>query len=140
MKRSKLLFAVSLILILSFPILPQETAIRNSLEMQACFETLQRGLNSDNVGLKAGCAYMVGELRCQRSVITLLQILHNCPSEELRILAALSLFKIGDSRGIFAIKQAIKFDESKRVQRMCEIFYKASNQESFENNINIAVN
>jgi hypothetical protein len=139
MERSKLLFAVSLILILSFPILPQETAVRNSSEMQACFETLQQGLNSDNVGLKAGCAYMVGELRCQRSVITLLQMLHSCPSEELRILAALSLYKIGDSRGIFAIKQAIKFDESKRVQRMCEIFYKAYNQDDPENILNVAV-
>jgi hypothetical protein len=140
MKRSKLLFAVSLILILSFPMLPQETAVRNSSEMQACFETLQQGLTSDNVGLKAGCTYMVGVLRCQRSVITLLQILHSSPSEELRILAALSLYKIGDSRGIFALKQAIKFDESKRVQRMCEIFYKAYNRESPENNINVAVN
>jgi hypothetical protein len=140
MKRSKLLFAVSLILILSFPILPQETAVRSSSEMQACFETLQQGLNSDNVGLKSGCAYMVGELRCQRSVITLLQILHSSPSEELRILAALSLYKIGDTRGIFALKQAIKFDESKRVQRMCEIFYKAYNQEGQENNINVAMN
>jgi hypothetical protein len=83
---------------------------------------------------------MVGVLRCQRSVITLLQILHSSPSEELRILAALSLYKIGDSRGIFALKQAIKFDESKRVQRMCEIFYKAYNRESPENNINVAVN
>jgi hypothetical protein len=140
MKRLKLLFAVSLILILSFPLLPQETAVRNSSEMQACFETLQQGLNSDNVGLKAGCAYMVGVLQCQRSVITLLQILHSSSSEELRILAALSLYKIGDPRGIFAIKQAIKFDESKRVQRMCEIFYKAYNQEGSENILNVAVN
>jgi len=83
---------------------------------------------------------MVGELSCQRSVITLLKLLHDCPSEELRILAALSLYKIGDSRGIFAIKQAIKFDESKRVQRMCEIYYKAYLQGNDNNTINVAIN
>jgi len=140
MKRTKLLFAVSLIQIFSFQILPQETADQNSSEMEACFKTLQQGLNSDNLGLQAGCAYMVGELSCQRSVITLLKLLHDCPSEELRILAALSLYKIGDSRGIFAIKQAIKFDESKRVQRMCEIYYKAYLQENVDNTVNVAIN
>ncbi len=140
MKRSIILFAVSLILIFSFQILPQETADLNSSEMEACFKTLQQGLNSDNLGLQAGCAYMVGELSCQRSVITLLKLLHDCPSEELRILAALSLYKIRDSRGIFAIKQAIKFDESKRVQRMCEIYYKAYLQGNDNNTINVAIN
>ena len=59
------------------------------------------------------------------SLLIPLDILHNNQSEELRILAALSLYKIGDSRGIYAIKQAIKFDESERVSRLCETFYKA---------------
>ena len=140
MKRTTILFAVSLILIFSFPILPQETAELNSSQMEACYETLQQGLNSDNYGLKAGCAFMAGEIRCQRSVVCLLKILHNNPSDELRILAALSLYKIGDARGIYAIKRAIKYDESKRVQRMCEIFYKAYIQESPNSTINVAVN
>ena len=140
MKRSILLFAVSLSLILPIQIIPQETAGLNSLQMEACYETLQQGLNSNNEGLKAGCAYMAGEIRCQRSVVCLLKILRDNPSEELRILAALSLYKIGDARGIYAIKQAIKYDGSKRVQRMCEIFYKAYVQESPNNTINVAVN
>lgn len=140
MKRNALLFAVSLLLILPFQIIPQETAGLNSSQIEACYATLQQGLNSDNEGLKAGCAYMAGEIRCQRSVVCLLKILHNNPSEEFRILAALSLYKIGDARGIYAIKQAIKYDESKRVQRMCGIFYKAYIQGSQNSNINVAVN
>lgn len=140
MKSLIFLFAVSLFLLFSIQILPQETADQKSSEMQQCFQTLMQGLNSDNIGLQAGCTYMVGELACQRSVVCLLKILHNCPSEELRILAALSLYKIGDSRGIYAIKQAIKFDESKRVQRTCEIFYKAYLQQSTEKTIDVAIN
>jgi len=139
MKRSIILFAVSFSLLLSFRIFPQETASKNSAEMEACFKTLQQGLISDNEGLIAGCAYMIGELQCQRSVISLLGILHNNPSEELRILAALSLYKLGDSRGIYAIKQAIKYDESKRVQRMCEIFYAAALQQPVSNSSNVAL-
>ena len=140
MKRTIILFAVSLSLILTFQIIPQETAELNSSQIEACYKTLQLGLNSDNEGLKAGCAYMAGEIHCQRSVVCLLKILHDNPSEELRILAALSLYKIGDARGIYAIKRAIKYDGSKRVQRMCGIFYKAYVQESPNNIINVAVN
>ena len=139
MKRLIILFAVSFFLLLSFRIFPQETATKNSEEMEACFQTLQQGLKSENYGLKAGCAYMIGELRCQRSVITLLSILHDNPSEELRILAALSLYKLGDSRGIYAIKQAISYDESKRVQRMCKIFYKATLQQLVDNSTDVAL-
>ena len=140
MKRSTILFAVSLFLLLSIQILPQETAKLNSSEMEACYKTLQQGLASENLGVQAGCAYMVGEVSCQKSVVCLLKILHNSPSEELRILAALSLYKIGDSRGIFAIKQSIRFDESKRVQRMCDIFYKAYIQKKSIDDIEVAVN
>ena len=140
MKSRIILFAVSLILLFSFQILPQETADQNLLAKEACFKTLQQGLSSDNIGLQAGCTYMVGELCCQRSVICLMKLLHNSSSEELRILAALSLYKIGDSRGIYAIKQSIRFDESKRVQRMCEIFYKAYIQEKSIDDVDVAVN
>jgi HEAT repeat protein len=140
MKRSIILFAVSLFLIFSFQILPQETADQNSSKKEACYETLQLGLNSNNLGLQAGCAYMLGELCCSRSIIKLMDILHNNPSEELRILAALALYKIRDSRGIYAIKQTIRFDESKRVRRMCEIFYKAYIQDKSIDDIEVAVN
>jgi HEAT repeat protein len=125
MKSKIVLFAVSLILIFSFQILPQEIADQKISAKEACIKTLLEGIGTDNKGLQAGCAYMLGELCCDRGVVTLLDILHNNQSEELRILAALSLYKIGDSRGIYAIRQAIKFDESERVSRLCETFYKA---------------
>jgi hypothetical protein len=82
---------------------------------------------------------MSGELRCERSIIPLMKMLHNSESEELRILAALSLYKIGDSRGIFAIKQSIKFDESERVQRMCIIFHNAYLGGDTENTMDVAL-
>jgi hypothetical protein len=125
MKRMTTLFAVSSFLLFSELLFPQEIANLNSQANEACIKTLFAGINSGNEGLQAGCAYMFGEICCNRAVISLLEILHNNPKEEMRILAALSLYKIGDSRGIFAIKQAVKFDESERVSRLCEGFYKA---------------
>jgi hypothetical protein len=90
------------------------------------FENLLIGTKSCNKGLCASCVYMMGELCCKKSVIPLLSILHNAECEEIRILAALSLCKIGDARGVFAVKRSAIFDESERVKRLCDLFYRAT--------------
>ena len=88
-------------------------------------ENLLVGIQSGNKGLCASSAYLLGELCCNKSVIPLLSILHNAECEEIRILAALSLCKIGDARGIYAIKRSGIYDESERVRRLCNLFYRA---------------
>ena len=82
-----------------------------------------KGTESDNLGLKISAAYHLGERKSQKAVIPLMDALRTDSSPEVRIMAALSLFKIGDERGIFAIKKAIKFDENEQVKQMCGIFY-----------------
>ena len=139
MKRSGLLFSVSLTILLFTQTFSQEIADKDFLAKENCIKTLIQGINSDNLGLKAGCIYMIGELCCDRGVIPLLDILHTNPSEEMRILAALSLYKINDSRGIYAIKQAIRFDESERVSRLCEKFYRAYLQGTNSSSLNVAL-
>ena len=88
-------------------------------------ENLLTGMNSCNKGLCASCVYMIGDLCCKKGVIKLMSLLHSAECEEIRILAALSLCKIGDGRGIFAVKRAAVYDESERVKKLCGIFYKA---------------
>ena len=86
-------------------------------------ESLMMGLKSDNIGLQSSSAYMIGELQISQATIPLLKILHNEKNEELRIAAALALYKIGSPIAIYAVKQAIKFDASKRVSKLCANFY-----------------
>jgi hypothetical protein len=86
-------------------------------------ETLIMGLNSSNVGLKSSSAYMIGELKLTEAIIPLLRILHTEKNEELRIAAALALYKIGSPVAIYAVKQSIRFDESERVSKLCSSFY-----------------
>lgn len=88
-------------------------------------ESLLLGMSSCNKGLCASSVYMIGDLCCKKGVIKLMSLLRNADCEEIRILAALSLCKIGDSRGIFAVKRAATYDESERVKRLCGIFYRA---------------
>ena len=138
MKRIILLFSVSLTILLFTQTLSQEIDEIKFPPKENCISTLIQGLNSDNPGVRAGCIYMFGKLCCDRGVIALLDILHSDPSEELRILAALSLYKINDSRGIYAIKQAIRFDKSERVRRLCKTFYKAYLQGTNNDGLDIA--
>lgn len=81
------------------------------------------GVKSDNYGLRTSSAFLLGEFQADESVIELLGMLHNEESDDARIMAALSLLKIEDERGIFAIKQAVKYDKSERVRKICEKFY-----------------
>ena len=130
MKRIRILFSVSLTILLFTQTFSQEIADKDFPTKENCTKTLLQGINSDNPGLKAGCIYMIGELCSDKGLVPLLDILHNDASEEMRILAALSLYKIRDSRGIFAIKKAIRFDQSERVSRLCKIFYKTYLQDT----------
>lgn len=81
------------------------------------------GINSTNTGLRASAAHMLGEIKYRKAVIPLMRMLKTEKQENVRIVAALALYKIGDERGIFAIKQAVKFDRSEKVRRFCAIFY-----------------
>lgn len=100
--------------------LPTTTELKNR---EGVVKSLLMGIKSDNYGLRTSAAYMVGELKISEAVIPLLRMLRDESSEEARIMAAVALFKIADARGIYAIKQAIRFDDSLRVSKMCEKIY-----------------
>jgi HEAT repeat protein len=85
--------------------------------------SLMNGLKSENLGLKTGCAYMIGELQISNAIIPLMKILREDKNEEVRIAAALALYKIGSPMAINAVKQSIRFDDSERVSKLCANFY-----------------
>ena len=97
---------------------------KNELQMNRTISSLMDGLNSDNMGLKSGSIYMLGELKVSESVIPFMKILKNQNDEELKIAAALALYKIRDSRGMYAIKRSGKFENNERVRKICNLFYK----------------
>ena len=125
----KLLFFLMMllaVLFLSKDLFSQPVPIlANQLNEKQISENLLIGMQSCNKGLCASCTYLMGEFCCKQGVIPLLTLLHNAKCEEIRILAALSLCKIGDARGVFAVKRSAVFDESPRVKKLCYLFYKA---------------
>ena len=63
------------------------------------------GLNSDNHGLKVSSAYFLGDMKSHKAVIPLMKMFRNEKNDGAKLVAAWSLLKIGDSRGVFLVKR-----------------------------------
>jgi len=114
---------VLVITVISFGMVKPHPVKKNAMDRDLVITNLMNGINSGNQGLRLSSSYFLGELKSDEAVIPLMRILKSDENEEARIMAALSLVKIGDARGVFAIKQAINFDSSERVKKLCSIFY-----------------
>lgn len=100
------------------------TKVKKRVTEDMIEESLLTGAKSSNEGLKISSAYYLGETKSSTAVIPLMAILRDDPNPQARVMAALSLFKIADERGIFLIKNiANKDDENETVKKMCQIFY-----------------
>lgn len=86
-------------------------------------ENLLVGLSSENQGLKLSSAYFLGEIKSDKAIIPLMNLFHNSKEFCARQVAALALFKIDSKRGMYAIKQAIQFDENPQTRKICSILY-----------------
>ena len=90
---------------------------------QQAVQNLLIGLASENDGLRRSSAYILGEIRSDDAVIPLMRALKSGTDEKTQIVAALSLCKIGDARGVFAVKQEARFSENSRVRNSCSWFF-----------------
>ena len=86
-------------------------------------QNLLNGVSSTNDGLRRSAIYQLGELQAEDAVIPLMRVLRNCTDERCRVAAAWALCKIGDERGVYAVKQAVRFDDSQKVKLHCAWYY-----------------
>ena len=106
---------------------PAKAGEPTSEEMKArmckAIPNLLIAVQSDNAGLQESAAYLLGEFKCESAVIPLMGILRGSDRESAREVAALALCRIGDERGLYAVKRAVTFDQSERVRARCAWFY-----------------
>lgn len=82
-----------------------------------------RGLSSDNLGVRKSAAFFLGEMKSSKAVVPLMNILKTEKDEPLRIIAAWSLIKIGDFRGINLVKHVSENCDCHSVKCLCDFFY-----------------
>jgi len=100
-----------------------KTDLRSEQKYAQAEANLLVGLRSDNLGVRESAAYLLGELKSTKAVIPLMSALRNAQHESTRIVAALALCRIGDARGVYAVKMAAQFDDDRSVQKRCAWFY-----------------
>ncbi len=140
--KKKIIFFVLSLIVMQLQIFAgdKSSAEKKKIDKEVILNLLE-GVNSDNYGLRLSSAFYLGEYKASEAVIPLMKMLHDEQTEEARIVAALSLMKIGSDKGVYAVKEASSLDNSKRVRRLCILFYNAhqNGMTSDESqNINIA--
>ena len=125
MKRGKLVIVALLVTLAVGGRAVANDGVDKKSESRKCAatENLLIAIKSDNDGLRESAAYLLGEFRCTEAVIPLMGILRCESCSTGRIVAALALCRIGDPRGVYAVKQAVQFDDDAAVQQRCAYFY-----------------
>lgn len=80
-------------------------------------DNLLKGINSNNTGLVTSSAYFLGEMESDKAMIPLLRLAKNGSTEESRIIAGLSLYKIHSKIGMFRLKGLAESDDSELVRK-----------------------
>jgi HEAT repeat protein len=99
-----------------------EPEVITARDRDASIQTLLTRVCSENATERYAAAFALGEGRIGEAVVPLLKMLHN-GTEQCRIVAALSLCRLGDERGIYAVRQSALMDESPKVRALSAFYY-----------------
>ncbi len=122
MKKS-FLTILSLVLLFAVSLSAAEN-LNKKITNQQIEENLVVGLQSDNVGLRVSCAYLLGEIKpSEKAILLLMSTLRNDPDPRAKTMAALTLVKLEDERGLFLVKNQCKYNDDCKVRKMCHHLY-----------------
>ena len=123
MKKSTNFLAILLVFVYASSVMAKESNLPPNVNKTLVEDNLFVGMASDNLGLQRSCALMLGKIQSDRAVVPLMAVLHTRADENIRIAAAWALCNIGDARGVYAVKMAVKYDASPKVQATCAWYY-----------------
>ncbi len=130
MKTLVFVFLVSSLLFT--PILTAGSGPKSPLNTTSIAENLTQGIESDNEGLRISSATMILEFidnsivkpdDFSKSLIPLLRMLDNGKTESERMTAALTLYSLDNSIGIYRLRGAARFDQSEKVRSVSKNLY-----------------
>lgn len=123
-----LIFILSFLLIAKEPVKPASSyndfTVFTEDELVLIEDNLLTGVKSKNSGLQTSCAYFLGEMKSSKAMIPLLILTRTGATEEARIIAGLSLYKIHSKIGMYRLKGLSKSDESELVRKVFDRIYK----------------
>ena len=104
-----------------FPQADKEISV--SAKYEAIETNYLTGLNSNNQGLKVSSAYFLGNIKSHKAVIPLMKMFRTEKNDGAKLVAAWSLLKIGDSRGVFIVKREAELGDCDGINCMLHQLY-----------------
>lgn len=101
-------------------------------DKSAAVDNLTNGIQSNNSGLSVSSALVLYDLINEgyiesdygsKALIPLLRLLENGETDEVRISAALALYKLGNGIGIYKLRGVALFDDNEKVSTICKNLY-----------------
>ena len=129
MKKSVVLFAVFFIFFAANAFSQQVASLKSNIvsEKIAKYKIIEgnylSGLSSDVHHLKVSCAYFLGDIKSQKALIPLMKMFRTEKDPGAKLVAAWSLLKIGDPRGVYLVKSSINNNEYKTINSMLSVLY-----------------
>lgn len=81
---------------------------------------------AENAVAKGEIVYQLGEMEAAEATDKLIEVFETADHQGLRVMAALSLAKIGDEAGLDVVKRAAFNDANDYVKKMCGVIYVAN--------------
>ncbi|MBI9070355.1 MAG: HEAT repeat domain-containing protein [Melioribacteraceae bacterium] len=86
-------------------------------------------IQHENDGVRSSGVHYVGKYKVEEAIPLLCKILKEDKNLRIRKLAAYSLFRMNDSKGLFAIEEALRFNDNKEVRLFCSTIFEISLRE-----------
>ena len=122
MKRTTLI-PVILFAVLALPTLGNAQDKIRAYYTEKAAKNLIIGINSDNEGLSRSSIYYAGKDKIAEAVDALIEKMWKEKDPNTRILIALSLYQIGEFRGLEAVKELAVNDSDERIKNMSALIF-----------------
>lgn len=124
-----------IVVFLTLVLIPLATITAGDLNKEkksAAVDNLTVGITSDNNGLRTSAANVLSNLitdayledsDARKAMIPLLEMLDKGKTDCERIAAAVALYKLGNSIGIYRLRGVALFDDNEKVSKVCKNLY-----------------
>jgi len=126
----KLLIVIFTLLVVQT--LSAQTAAFSAEKKSAVTENLTTAIKSDNTGLQTSGAVILSDLISDSylessdgsiAMIPLLKMLKDGKTDEERIAAAVALYQLGNTIGIYSLRGVAVYDDNEKVANICKNLY-----------------
>lgn len=105
-------------LVLSFLLLLSTASLADENEKYAYHQYLLNSLDDENVGRRASAAMLLGDNGVDEAIVPLMKMLKTEKDFRVRIIAAVSLYKVGDPSIVPQLKEVFKKEKNKTVKHV----------------------